>query len=183
MDNELQPIQIKITTSGANESVKSINSVTSALKELQNVAKLSTNLMSNFGNTIYKYTTNNKNISNIITKEDNRIIQKNSDSVKKYATNLAKLGISFWSVDKAARVLRSAMDESASWVENLNVMEVAFGKMSESAYQFTKSVSQGLGLDSNEMLQYVSLFQQMASAMGQTTNAAYQMSTALTFII
>lgn len=182
MDNELQPIQIKITTSGANEAVKSINSVTSALKELQNIAKISTNLMSNFGNTITKNKISNTfNVGNTIS-QTSESSKKASKNIKHFSTNLAKLGITFWSVDKSAKMLRQAMDESASWVENLNVMEVAFGGMSESAYQFTKSVSQGLGLDSNEMLEYVSLFQQMASAMGQTTETAYMMSTALTLL-
>lgn len=182
MDNELQPIQIKITTSGANESVKSINSVTSALKELQNVAKISTNLMSNFGNTITKNKISNTfNVGNTIS-QTSESSKKASKNIKHFSTNLAKLGITFWSVNKSAKMLRQAMDESASWVENLNVMEVAFGSMSESAYKFARTTASGLGLNENQMLEYVSLFQQMASAMGQTTETAYMMSTSLTLL-
>ena len=141
------------------------------------------------------------------TKNYNRTLNKNTQVIKNNykqmgkmfktpSSGTLKLFGSIYATNKAVKYLSEAFDESASWVENLNVMEVAFRgtkksadgledvmvDLSKDAYNFTKAVSSGLGLDANQMLQYVSLFQQMASAMGQTTETAYQMSTALTLI-
>lgn len=207
MDENLKPIQIKVVASGTEEAVKSINSVTKALKNLQLVSSQVTNIMSNFGNTkidarqilnlnqkadnrnilnmTQKNVENIKNAWGSYNKTINQTIEsnyKNSSSILKTAKSVGKLGIKVFSTYKVVGYLREAFDESASWVENLNVMEVAFDDLSGSAYNFVKSVSGGLGLDANQMLQYVSLFQQMASAMGQSTETAYKMSTALTLL-
>ena len=195
MANNLQPIQIKIVTSGAEESVKSIRSVTEALKELKAVSGQVTGIMKDFGNVkIGKYIDfGNSNDAQYIDKinnshkkynktvvSNNRALGSLNNQFKKLKRSMTNLIASFITIRSASKYLREAFDESASWVENLNVMEVAFGDMSDSAYKFVKSVSSTLGLDQNQLLQYVSLFQQMASAMGQTSETAYMMSTALT---
>ena len=197
MDN-LEPIKINITTSGGEEAVKTINSVARALKNLQTIQKSVTSVMTNFGNTKI----DNRQTLNFNQKNDNRLqnTYKNTVSVKKVTdsynktiektsnslTKMSKSGFkvlgSMYAMNRAAKYLRQAFQESASWVENLNVMEVAFGELSDSAYDFVSSVSSLLGLNKNELLEYVSLFQQMASAMGQSTETAYKMSTALTLL-
>ena len=207
MDENLKPIQIKVVASGTEEAVKSINSVTKALKNLQLVSSQVTNIMSNFGNTkidarqilnlnqkadnrnilnmTQKNVENVKNAWGSYNKTINQTIEsnyKNSSSILKTAKSASKLGLKIFSTYKVVRYLSEAFDESASWVENLNVMEVAFGKLSDDAYKFVSYVAGGFGLDKNELLEYVSLFQQMASAMGQSTETAYMMSTALTLL-
>ena len=202
--DDLQPIKINITTSGGDEAVKTINSVTRALKNLQAVQKSVNNVMTNFGNTkidnrqtlnmmmmndsIIDASKNTNNLA-VVTDSYNKTVNKtgketkNADSnLKSMAKNSAKLFGSLYSLNKVVRYLSQSFDESASWVENLNVMEVAFGSLSDSAYNFTKSVASQFGLNANQILEYVSLFQQMASAMGQSTETAYQMSTALTLL-
>lgn len=202
MDN-LQPIQINITTSGGEEAVKTINSVARALKNLQAVQKSVNGIMTNFGNTkidnrqtlnlkqdnrlqnTYKNTVKLQQINDSYNKtitKTGKETEKTSNNFKNMALSGTKLFGALYSVNKITKYLSQAFDESASWVENLNVMEVAFGDLSDSAYKFTKSVAGHFGLDSNQILEYVSLFQQMASAMGQSTETAYQMSTALTLL-
>ena len=197
MDNNLQPIQIKIVTSGAEEAVKSIRSVTEALKELKAVSGQVTGIMKDFGNVkigkyidfgnsseaqyIDKINNSHKKYNKTIKTSNNSLTSLNTNFKKLYKNTLG-LVTSFITMRSATKYLSEAFDESASWVENLNVMEVAFDDMSGSAQRFVKSVSSGLGLDPNQLLEYVSLFQQMASAMGQTTNTAYMMSTALTLL-
>lgn len=193
MANTFEPIKINISVEGTNQAVNDIALITTQLEKLQSVSKSLTNVMK----TTFDFSTKNitknsqKNVLNTGTvnniKNYNRSINKTNDSIKKASSSTSifnkdtlKLGISLFTMKKAINYLSDAMDESASWVENLNVMEVAFGKLSSNAYQFTKTLSEGFGLDANEILKYVSLFQQMASAMGQTTETAYMMSTALT---
>ena len=204
MDN-LEPIKINITTSGGEEAVKTINSVARALKNLQAVQKSISGVMTNFGNTKI----DNRQTLNFTQKYDNRLqntykntlkleqindsynktivktgkeTEKTSKNLKNMATSGARLFGAFYSLNRITKYLSQAFDESASWVENLNVMEVAFNNLSDDAYRFTKSVANNFGLNQNQILEYVSLFQQMASAMGQSTKTAYQMSTALTLL-
>lgn len=197
MANTFEPIKIDISVEGTNQAVKDIELITTQLEKLQSVSKSLTNVMKttfdfstkNINKSSQKNYLNTGTINNIknANKSYSKSVNKVNDSIKKASSSTSifnkgtlKLGISLFTMKKAIDYLSDAMDESASWVENLNVMEVAFGKLSSKAYQFTKTLSEGFGLDANEILQYVSLFQQMASAMGQTTETAYMMSTALT---
>lgn len=207
---------INSVTSALRELQKVSKSVSNSMSSIKG---LKGNIF-NFGNLdidqskVYdKSKTEIKNYKNYVenldksTKNYNRTLNKNTQVVKNNykqvskmfngsSSSTLKLFGSMYATNKIVKYLSEAFDESASWVENLNVMEVAFRgvkksadglknefiDLSKDAYNFTKAVSSSFGLDANQMLQYVSLFQQMASAMGQSTETAYQMSTALTLL-
>lgn len=200
MADTFEPIKIDINVEGATDAVNNLDLVISRLEKLKEVSKSVSNVMkTKFDLSTKNYIRNTQknsfmnvdtinNIDNSM-KDYSKTIVKTSDTIKKSANNTAsmsrsalKLGITLISTRKIINYLSDAMEESASWVENLNVMEVAFGNMSDSAYQFVKTLSGFYGLDANQILRYVSLFQQMADAMGQTEDNAYKMSTALTSI-
>jgi methyl-accepting chemotaxis protein len=207
---------INSVTSALRELQKVSKSVSNSMSSIKG---LKGNIF-NFGNLdidqskVYdKSKTEIKNYKNYVenldksTKNYNRTLNKNTQVVENNYKQISKmfngsssrtlkLFGSIYATNKAVKYLSEAFDESASWVENLNVMEVAFKgfkksadglskefvDLSKDAYNFVSAISSQLGLNKNELLEYVSLFQQMASAMGQTTDTAYMMSTALTLI-
>ncbi len=103
---------------------------------------------------------------------------KVNESFNKF--NLAKLFSMIYMVRRLKNLLQDAIDVSASWVENLNLLEVTYKETSDSALGLVKAMSTSFGLDPNDIVQYSSTFMQMANAMGQARDTAYTMSTALT---
>ena len=96
--------------------------------------------------------------------------------------NLAKLFSMIYMVRRLKNVLQDAIDVSASWVENLNLLEVTYKETTDNALGLVKAMSTNFGLDPNDIVQYSATFMQMANAMGQARDTAYTMSTALTQI-
>lgn len=96
--------------------------------------------------------------------------------------NLAKLFSMIYMVRRLKNVLQDAIEISASWVENLNLLEVTYKETTDNALGLVKAMSTSFGLDPNDIVQYSATFMQMANAMGQARDTAYTMSTALTQI-
>ena len=94
--------------------------------------------------------------------------------------NLAKLFSMIYMVRRLKNVLQDAIEISASWVENLNLLEVTYKETTDNALGLVKAMSTSFGLDPNDIVQYSATFMQMANAMGQARDTAYTMSTALT---
>lgn len=83
---------------------------------------------------------------------------------------------------RLGRALLNFTEQSSSWIENLNLLENVFAENTEAALDFIDATADNFGLDANAIAEYISTFRQMANAMGQTTEAATQMSEALTRI-
>ena len=83
---------------------------------------------------------------------------------------------------RLGRAMLNFVEQSSSWIENLNLLENVFAENTEAALDFIDATADNFGLDANAIAEYISTFRQMANAMGQTTEAATQMSEALTRI-
>lgn len=64
----------------------------------------------------------------------------------------------------------------AKFIENLNLMEVAFDKNSDSAYKLLDSMNDVFGLDPSNMAKQVGTYRQMASAMDISSDTAALLS-------
>ena len=96
--------------------------------------------------------------------------------------DLQRLVAQIYLLRRAWKTLLQFTEASASWVENLNLLEVVFGDLNEQAKEFVDNASKNFGLDANALAQYVSTFKQMANAMGQATETGTQMAEALTYL-
>lgn len=85
------------------------------------------------------------------------------------------LGLTTPLVVAAKKMVQSASD----YQENLNKIDVAFGKSGKAVTQWAKNAKKQFGLSSNEALEATSLFGDMATAMGITEKSAADMSMSL----
>lgn len=85
------------------------------------------------------------------------------------------LGLTTPLVVAAKQMVQSASD----YQENLNKIDVAFGKSGKAVTQWAKNAKKQFGLSSNEALEATSLFGDMATAMGITEKSAADMSMSL----
>ena len=110
-----------------------------------------------------------------------------SGAIKKLTSKIKQIDIQrlvaqIYMLRRAWKLVESLVEASANWVENLNLLEVVFGKAADSAKDFVKATANNLGLDANELAKYVSTFKQMANAMGQTAETGVQLSKSLTYL-
>lgn len=110
-----------------------------------------------------------------------------SGAVKKLTSKIKQIDIQrlvaqIYMLRRAWKLVESLVEASANWVENLNLLEVVFGEAANSAKDFVKATANNLGLDVNELAQYVSTFKQMANAMGQAAETGVKLSKSLTYL-
>lgn len=85
-------------------------------------------------------------------------------------------------IKSMAKEVNDLIQASSSWIENLNLLEVVFGDVSENAEKTKKSVaelSERFSMDKNAIVQFMSTFKQMANAMGQAAATGEYMSQVL----
>ena len=161
MDSTTKQLNIKVVSEGLDETIAKV-------KEL--------------GNTVHdlssKKTTQSVSVSQ--SKQEAKIAKQTSTNLKKSASSLSKILKSLISIRKLSGFFRDSLEESSSWIENLNLFEVALDDCTQQGLEFTKTMSEAFGLDQNQLIEYMGLFNQMATAIGNSTDIAYKMSEALT---
>lgn len=125
-----------------------------------------------------------KQIKNFSTTQEksSETTDKTTKSVEKYAKSILKIGVSYSAIKSVVRFIGDATEASADYVEALNLFEVAMDGNVKAGKAFVDQMEEVLGLDKAELLEYTGLFNQMALAIGNTTETAYTMSLALTSI-
>lgn len=125
-----------------------------------------------------------KQIKNFSTTQEksSETTDKTTKSVEKYAKSILKIGVSYSAIKSVVRFIGDATEASADYVEALNLFEVAMDENVKAGKAFVDQMEEVLGLDKAELLEYTGLFNQMALAIGNTTDTAYTMSLALTSI-
>lgn len=84
-----------------------------------------------------------------------------------------------------AKEVDNLIQASSSWIENLNLLEVVFGDVSDNAEktkEWVDGLARTMSMDKNAIVQYVSTFKQMANAMGQAADTGERMSEVLTML-
>ena len=125
-------------------------------------------------------------------------IQKTSNTMKDVATKTEKTGKSFQKfTDKlaqnisktrtltgafmsAARTMANWFNESNEYIETLNLFNVTMGEGAEEARKFAENVSNAMGIDIAEWMQYQGTFKNLTAGFGVASDKANIMSQNLT---
>jgi len=112
-----------------------------------------------------------------------RLTQSNKKTGKSFSLisgPLAKLSVLYLSLRRVARVISDWVEESNSYVEDLNLFHVAMGQYADDAKEYAEKVSEIFGLDPREWMRYQAVFMNMASGFGIASDKAALMSKNLT---
>lgn len=91
----------------------------------------------------------------------------------------------FYAFSRIGSFLSSFVESSSEWIENLNLLEVVYNDTATAADEVKEKISdlsKAFRMDINALAKYVSVFKQMANAMGQTAEVGTQMSEVLSLI-
>ena len=128
-----------------------------SVKKLANQTKQSTNIFSNFGNQLSRTTTQ----SNSLNRSLQRLLS-------------AAAGVSL------GKAFGEAIQESISYVENLNLFTVAMGDSVDEGMRFVETMSEIYGMDPSNLYRYAGYFYQLTDAIGMTDDASRTLSLSLT---
>ena len=129
---------------------------------------------------------NTTNATTEALKEQNKLMQTNGSESQKMARNF-NLAFNYTAIRTFTRVLRNVVStmgnmtkQSASFVENMNLLDVAFNNNTTEAEKFVNKLSEMYGLDESWGYRTVGIFKQLANAMGVSAEAGTKLSQILT---
>lgn len=108
----------------------------------------------------------------------NKEIKASGNFMDRFNKTLQSSSIAGWAalIKKTTDFLITAGKEQAGYVENLNLMQVAFGETADAAENFTDNLTKAIGLDPNTMTRQLGVFRQLSSAMGYSAETANLLS-------
>lgn len=112
----------------------------------------------------------------------NKEIKASGNFMDRFNKTLQSSSVAGWAalIKKTTNFLIDNSKAQADYVENLNLMQVAFGNTSTQAENFVDSLSQAVGLDPSGITRQLGLFRQLTDAMGYASETADMLSTNLT---
>lgn len=96
------------------------------------------------------------------------------------AFNTAKITTFIASINKLTKTISGYTKKSATYLENMNLLDVAFGNNVNSSKQFVNTLSEMYGLDESWGFRTIGIFKQLANAMGLADEVGTKMSKTLT---
>lgn len=103
------------------------------------------------------------------------------DKMKTKGTELMKLGgkMSLALTAPLVAIGKSSFSAASDYEENINKIDVVFGKYAEDIIKFSESATKNFGLSKNTSLEMIALFGDMSTAMGLSVKDATDMSVSL----
>lgn len=176
MNNETNlSLKIKNSITGS----KKLEEYETRLKSINNVIKKmpkSLNIQTNTGFVDYS-----NQLDTIIQKLDQTT--KRATQTGKSLTNIfnvSKLSAYTYTIKRATTAVMSYIDKSSSYLENINLYQVAFDGLYQEADRFVNKLSEMYGLDESWVTKTTGIFRQLANAMNVSTETGNKLSMLLT---
>lgn len=109
-----------------------------------------------------------------------KIPANNNASALSFAKLATKVTAAYLALRKGARIIASWINESNSYVENMNLFNVAMGQYATDAMTYANKVSEAMGIDPSEWIRAQGVFMTLSTGFGVAGNRASEMSEKLT---
>lgn len=193
----LKPLE-KIGKSGLGKTLNSLSNISETIKKLDqaNLGKFS-GQMNQLSNAMAPLAQNSNQLSDVFNKMPSAVASA-SKSLDTYnsksrgaKTHTGGLFSAISSLVSGARNVKSTFlaissafsffyDESADYIEQLNLFNVAMGSASQSANAFAQKVSDAMGIDPGKWMEYQGTLNMMIEGFGVASDKAQIMSQNLT---
>ncbi len=164
-DVESLELQIKGNASGAT---RSINTLIKTLEKLEKATAGGCGLSA-----VTKEMDKLKNVNIGLS-------SSNNSSAKSFGNLATKVAAAALSLKKVGKTIASWVNESMSYVENLNLFTVSMGEYAEEAQKYAEMVGEVMGIDPSAWMRNQGIFMTLATGFGVATDRAATMSQQLT---
>ncbi len=186
MINE-QNIGIKFTNSVTGQKkletyAQTLSSIQKLLKNMPSTIKFGDN-DAQLKNMVKSLTNVDKNIEKIIDKMKN--MNSESDSTKdklKNAFSITSLALFYKKISDLYSIMQKNTKSSATYLENMNLLDVAYNNNTTSADRLVNRLTQMYGLDESWGYRTVGMFKQLSNAMGLADETGTKLSNTLTML-
>lgn len=121
------------------------------------------------------------NLLGIFNRESRSIINMNTQlGIMARSSNLARNALRGLTGVQLGRWLAESVNQSISYVENLNLFQVATGEAYEESLKFIDSMSELYGMDPSNLMRHAGNFYQLADAISMPDKASAALSLGLT---
>lgn len=100
--------------------------------------------------------------------------------IQSLTSYLGKLTSAVVIARKVAHFISSSIQESANYIENLNLFAVAYGDVYQDTLKWALNLADGFGLASNEVLKFAGTFRQLSTSLGLVEDTATSVSKTVT---
>lgn len=166
----------KDASSAIDKLTKDLERLKASLGPLANVNVKVSNSFNNTTKNIQKTSNAMKDASDKADKSGKSF----SKFTDKLAMNIAKTRTLTGAFMGAARTMASWFNESNEYIETLNLFNVTMGEGADEAYKFAENVSNAMGIDIAEWMQYQGTFKNLTAGFGVASEKANIMSQNLT---
>lgn len=126
-----------------------------------------------------KLTASTKNSKSEFKKLFDEIVngsKKSSSSLSKLLNTATALVL----IRKGTKFIADAVDSANTYIEDLNLFNVAMGEYTQRAYDYAELVSEKMGVDPAQWMRMQAVLMDMSKSFGVSSGTAYTMSKALT---
>lgn len=162
MADNFEQLGFQVKVDGADSAVSNLDRV---IQRLERINQLQGK----------KVSTSNQVVN--VQKQEEKQTKRNTKSLTSY---ISKLTSTVVIARKFARVISSAIQESANYVENLNLFAVAYGDVYQETLGWALDLADGFGLASNEVLRFAGTFRQLSTSLGLVEDTANSVSQTVT---
>lgn len=113
----------------------------------------------------------------------NYTLRKASIGAKNFITTIGKITLVLSTLKIAWTYIKKLYEESASFVETMNLFNVAVGDANEELEEFVKQMSEAFGLDTEPLYRATAIFKQLANTLGDATDASITFSKGATQLV
>lgn len=161
-DNNYENLGFQVKVDGADSAVSNLDRI---IERLERINQLQGKKIS-----VSKQVINAQ-------KQEEKQTKRNTQSLSSY---ISKLTSSVVIARKFARVISSAIQESANYVENLNLFAVAYGDVYQDTLKWALNLADSFGLANNEVVKFAGTFRQLSTSLGLVEDTANSVSQTVT---
>ena len=110
-------------------------------------------------------------------KQEEKQYQRTAKSLTSY---LGKLTSAVVIARKFAHFISSSIQESANYIENLNLFAVAYGDVYKETLDWALNLADSFGLANNEVVKFAGTFRQLSTSLGLVEDTANSVSKTVT---
>lgn len=161
-DNNYENLGFQVKVDGADSAVSNLDRIINRLERINELQGK-------------KIRVSKQGISTQIQEE--KQTKRNTQSLGAYLAKLTSVAVV---ARRLGSFVSSAIQESASYVENLNLFAVAYGDVYQDTLKWALELADGFGLASNEVLKFAGTFRQLSTSLGIVEDTANSVSKTVT---
>lgn len=124
-----------------------------------------------------------KNNEYALEQKINKELDKKNIKTSKFVSALWRIGktlTSLYTIRRVFSLMKTVVDQSSQWIENLNLFETAFGSYTSQSLDYLTKFAEQMGISNNQIIKVAGNFQELANTVGLATENSTKLSLALT---